>query len=156
MIQANDVLSGKVPILGGNAAIIGGGMVGIETAEYVLHHSRGAARAALIEMTDSIGQGMVPNNLVPTMARLRQENVQMITGARVKKIDAGTIIADTKKGEMKYPGFTHVICAVGSKAWNPLYEEIKDTYETYVIGDAKEVAQALEAVRGAYELGYRL
>lgn len=97
MIQANDVLSGKVPILGGNAAIIGGGMVGIETAEYVLHHSRGAARAALIEMTDSIGQGMVPNNLVPTMARLRQENVQMITGARVKKIDAGTIIADTKK-----------------------------------------------------------
>lgn len=40
---------------------------------------------------------MVPNNLVPTMARLRQENVQMITGARVKKIDAGTIIADTKK-----------------------------------------------------------
>ena len=66
---------------------------------------------------------MVPNNLVPTMARLRQENVQMITGARVKKIDAGTIIADTKKGEMKYPGFTHVICAVGSKAWNPLYEE---------------------------------
>lgn len=86
MIQANDVLSGKVPILGGNAAIIGGGMVGIETAEYVLHHSRGAARAALIEMTDSIGQGMVPNNLVPTMARLRQENVQMITGARVKRL----------------------------------------------------------------------
>lgn len=156
VLEANDVLSGKVSILGGNAAIIGGGMVGIETAEYVLHHSRGAARAALIEMTDSIGQGMVPNNLVPTMARLRQENVQMITGARVKKIDAGTIIADTKKGEMKYPGFTHVICAVGSKAWNPLYEEIKDTYETYVIGDAKEVAQALEAVRGAYELGYRL
>lgn len=31
-----------------------------------------------------------------------------------------------------------MICAVGSKAWNPLYEEIKDTYETYVIGDAKK------------------
>ena len=46
MIQANDVLSGKVPILGGNAAIIGGGMVGIETAEYVLHHSRGAAKSS--------------------------------------------------------------------------------------------------------------
>ena len=156
MIQANDVLSGKVLILGGNAAIIGGGMVGIETAEYVLHHSRGAARVTLIEMTDSIGQGMVPNNLVPTMVRLGQERVQMITGAKVKNVDAGTITVDTKQGEMKYPGFTHVICAVGSKAWNPLHEEIKDTYETYVIGDAKEVAQALEAVREAYELGYRL
>ena len=156
MIQANDVLSGKVPIPGGNVAVIGGGMVGMETAEYVLHHARGAARVTLIEMLDGIGQGMVPNNLVPTMARFKQENVQMITGAKVKSIEAGTITVDTKQGEVKYPGFTHIVCAVGSKSWNPLYEEIKDTYETYVIGDAKEVAQALEAVRAAYELAYRL
>ena len=80
----------------------------------------------------------------------------MITGAKVKSIEAGTITVDTKQGEVKYPGFTHIVCAVGSKSWNPLYEEIKDTYETYVIGDAKEVAQALEAVRAAYELAYRL
>ncbi len=156
MIQANDVLSGKVPIAGGNVAIIGGGMVGMETAEYVLHHARGAARVTLVEMADSIGQGMVPNNLVPTMARFRQENVQMLTGAKVKSVDGGILTVDTKQGEQKYQGFTHVVCAVGSKAWNPLYEEIKNTYETYVIGDAKEVAQALEAVRSAYELGYRL
>lgn len=156
MIQANDVLSGKVPIPGGNVAVIGGGMVGMETAEYVLHHARGAARVTLIEMLDGIGQGMVPNNLVPTVARFKQENVQMITGAKVKSIEAGTITVDTKQGEVKYPGFTHIVCAVGSKSWNPLYEEIKDTYETYVIGDAKEVAQALEAVRAAYELAYRL
>ena len=156
MIQANDVLSGKVPIPGGNVAVIGGGMVGMETAEYVLHHARGAARVTLIEMLDGIGEGMVPNNLVPTMARFKQENVQMITGAKVKSIEAGTITVDTKQGEVKYPGFTHIVCAVGSKSWNPLYEEIKDTYETYVIGDAKEVAQALEAVRAAYELAYRL
>lgn len=156
MIQANDVLSGNVPILGGNVAVIGGGMVGMETAEYILHHARGAARVTIIEMLDCVGQGMVPNNLVPTMARFKQENVQMITGAKVKSIDAGTITVDTAQGECKYPGFTHVVCAVGSKPWNPLYEEIKDTYETYVIGDAKEVAQALEAVRAAYELGYKL
>ena len=156
MIQANDVLSGKTPIPGGNVAIIGGGMVGMETAEYILHHARGMARVALIEMADSIGQGMVPNNLVPTMVRFKEEGVQVITGATVKSIEDGTITVDTKQGEMKYPGFTHVVCAVGSKAWNPLYEEVKDAYETYVIGDAKEVAQALEAVRAAYELGYQL
>ena len=156
MIQANDILSGKVPVSGGKVAVIGGGMVGIETAEYILHHSRGAAGVTLIEMADCVGQGMVPNNLVPTMVRLKQDRVQMITGAKVKKVDSGTITVDTKQGEMEYPGFTHVVCAVGSKAWNPLYEEIKDTFETYAIGDAKEVAQALEAVRAAYELGYQL
>ena len=100
LIQANDVLSGKIAIPGGNVAVIGGGMVGMETAEYLLHHSRGAARVTLIEMTDSIGQGMVPNNLVPTMARFKQEQVQVITGAKVKSVEKGTITVDTTQGEM--------------------------------------------------------
>ncbi len=37
-----------------------------------------------------------------------------------------------------------------------LDEGLKDRFETYVIGDANGVAQALEAVRAAYELGYKL
>lgn len=156
LIQANDVLSGSINILGGNVAIIGGGMVGMETAEYILHHARGNARVTLIEMMDAIGQGMVPNNLVPTLKRFKEEGVQMITGAKVKSILDGTITVETKQGEVSYPGFTHVVCAVGSKPWNPLYEDVKDQFETYVIGDANGVAQALEAVRAAYELGYKL
>ena len=156
LIQANDVLSGSINILGGNVAIIGGGMVGMETAEYILHHARGNARVTLIEMMDAIGQGMVPNNLVPTLKRFKEEGVQMITGAKVKSILDGTITFETKQGEVSYPGFTHVVCAVGSKPWNPLYEDVKDQFETYVIGDANGVAQALEAVRAAYELGYKL
>lgn len=156
LIQANDVLSGSINILGGNVAIIGGGMVGMETAEYILHHARGNARVTLIEMMDAIGQGMVPNNLVPTLKRFKEEGVQMITGAKVKSILDGTITVESKQGEVSYPGFTHVVCAVGSKPWNPLYEDVKDQFETYVIGDANGVAQALEAVRAAYELGYKL
>ena len=156
LIQANDVLSGSINILGGNVAIIGGGMVGMETAEYILHHARGNARVTLIEMMDAIGQGMVPNNLVPTLKRFKEEGVQMITGAKVKSILEGTITVETKQGEVSYPGFTHVVCAAGSKPWNPLYEDVKDQFETYVIGDANGVAQALEAVRTAYELGYKL
>ncbi len=156
MILANDVLSGKTPIPAGNVAVIGGGMVGMETAEYLIHHSRGAARVTLIEMANQIGQGMVPNNLVPTMARFKQDHVQILTGAKVKRIEKGTITVETAQGEAVYPGFTHVICAVGSKAWNPLYDGIHEEFETHVIGDAKEVAQALEAVRAAYELGYKL
>ena len=156
LIQANDVLSGSINILGGNVAIIGGGMVGMETAEYILHHARGNARVTLIEMMDAIGQGMVPNNLVPTLKRFKEEGVQMITSAKVQSIHDGTITVETKQGQVSYPGFTHVVCAVGSKPWNPLYEGLKDRFETYVIGDANGVAQALEAVRAAYELGYKL
>ena len=156
MIQANDVLSGAVNILGGNIAIIGGGMVGMETAEYILHHARGNAHVTIIEMMDAIGQGMVPNNLVPTMKRLKEEGVQIITQAKVKSLQEGTITMETKTGEVCLPGFTHVVCAVGSKSWNPLYDDVKNQFETYVIGDAEGVAQALEAVRAANELGYKL
>lgn len=97
LIQANDVLSGSINILGGNVAIIGGGMVGMETAEYILHHARGNARVTLIEMMDAIGQGMVPNNLVPTLKRFKEEGVQMITSAKVQSIHDGTITVETKQ-----------------------------------------------------------
>ena len=100
MVLANDVLNGDVNIPSGNVAIIGGGMVGMETAEYILHHARGNASVTLIEMMDTIGQGMVPNNLVPTMKRFKQEGVQMITSAKVKSIQEGTITVETKQGEM--------------------------------------------------------
>ncbi len=106
LIQANDVLSGSMNILGGNVAIIGGGLVGLETAEYILHHARGNARVTLIEMMDAIVQGMVANNLVPTLKRFKEEGVQMITGAKVKSILDGTITVETKQGEVSYPGFT--------------------------------------------------
>lgn len=56
----------------------------------------------------------------------------------------------------KLSGFTHIIYATGVKPQNHLYDEIKEEVEVYFIGDASQPAQALEAVRSAYELSMTL
>ena len=80
------MLEEKVSIPGRNVAIIGGGMVGIETAEYLMANARGPMMTTIIEMTDRIGAGMVPNNLVPTMQRLRQDGVQLLVNTKVRSV----------------------------------------------------------------------
>ena len=54
---------------------------------------------------------------------------------------------------IKNPDYLEIIENLKRKLKN---NEVKDKQETYVIGDANGVAQALEAVRAAYELGYKL
>ncbi len=155
-ITAHDVLEEKVSIPGGNVAIIGGGMVGIETAEYLMANARGPMMTTIIEMTDRIGAGMVPNNLVPTMQRLRQDGVQLLVNTKVRSVTENSIEVESNGTVRTLSGYTHIVYATGVSAQAVLMSELEGMAALYCIGDAKEPAQALEAVRAAYEVGMRL
>ena len=155
-ITAHDVLEEKVSIPGGNVAIIGGGMVGIETAEYLMANARGPMMTTIIEMTDRIGAGMVPNNLVPTMQRLRQDGVQLLVNTKVRSVTENSIEVESNGTVRTLSGYTHIVYATGVSAQAALMSELEGMAALYCIGDAKEPAQALEAVRAAYEVGMRL
>ncbi len=57
VVQAIDVLNGKA-MLGQKVLIVGGGMVGLEIAEYLLTQNR---QAAVVEMLDKAGEGLHPS-----------------------------------------------------------------------------------------------
>lgn len=155
-ITAHDVQEEKVSIPGGNVAIIGGGMVGIETAEYLMANARGPMMTTIIEMTDRIGAGMVPNNLVPTMQRLRQDGIQLLVNTKVRSVTENSIEVESNGTVRTLSGYTHIVYATGVSAQAALMSELEGMAALYCIGDAKEPAQALEAVRAAYEAGMRL
>ncbi|MEF9919278.1 MAG: FAD-dependent oxidoreductase, partial [Eubacterium sp.] len=62
-ITAQGVLMNETIILGGNILVVGGGMVGCEVCEHLMHQKRGPMAITMIEMQESIGAGMIPNNL---------------------------------------------------------------------------------------------
>lgn len=151
-ITAQKVLKNEEVILGGNVLIVGGGMVGCEVAEYLIHSKRGPMEITLIEMTEAIGAGMVPNNLAPMMERLYKSRVKIMTNTKLLSVDGQDVEVEYRGSSMQMKGFTHIIYACGSVAENSLYEEIKDSYEKVIcIGDAKGPRQALEAVREGWE-----
>lgn len=151
-VNAWQVLTEEVPVLGGNVLVVGGGIVGCETCEFLMHQARGPLHVIMIEMADAIGAGMVVNNHVPTMKRLAHLGIEMMTRCRLLEVKENAALVEYNGQQKELTNLTHIIYACGSRPDNQLYEEIKDEFpKVYCIGDAATPRQALEAVREAYE-----
>lgn len=156
-VTAWQVLREDVPVMAGNILVVGGGIVGCEVSEFLLHQCRGPMQVTMIEMLDEIAAGMVVNNRVPEMKRLQELGVRMMPGTKLLSVNGDTAVVECKGQQMELKGLTQIIFACGSKPENRLYEEIKDTFENvFCIGDASAPRQALEAVREAYEAAFSL
>lgn len=156
-VTAWQVLSGETVIPGGNVLVVGGGMVGCEICEYLMHQKRGSLHITMIEMADEIGAGMVVNNRVPTMIRLNRPEITMMTGTKLMSVNGSDVTVERHGVQETFGGFTHVIYACGARPARALFDELKEAYpEVVLIGDASQPAQALEAVRQAVETAVRL
>ena len=78
------MLKNEQLIPGGNVLVVGGGMVGCEVCEHLLHNKRGPLHITMIEMTDEIAAGMVVNEKVLVMDRLHKA-----TGTATDQYQAG-------------------------------------------------------------------
>lgn len=146
-IGAWKVIRNDVVIPSGNVLVVGGGMVGCEVSEHLLHNKRGALSVTMIEMGNEIAVGMVINDRIHMMNRLVESQVQMMTNTRLISIQDGIVTLQKGEEALRYDNFTHIVFATGSRSNTTLYEELKDRKNVTCIGDAKGVAQALEAVR---------
>ena len=61
--------------------IVGGGMVGLETAEHVISQNR---RATIIEMQAQVGSDLTPNKII-LLKTLQEAGVEILTDTRVEK-----------------------------------------------------------------------
>lgn len=148
-IGAWELLRNDQLILGGNVLVVGGGMVGCEVCEHLLHNKRGPLYLTMIEMTDEIAAGMVVNERVLLMDRLQKEHVQLMTGTKLLSVDEHTVVMEVHGEQITRHDFTHVVYATGSRSDTALAQELSGMEQVSVVGDAASVAQALEAVRDA-------
>lgn len=147
--QANDVLVGK-SILGNSALVIGGGMVGCETAEFCKDYCE---KVALVEMKDDVAVDLYMTVRSRLLKRLKEEEVEIYTNTKVSKIEGNTVFAEKDGQEIVLDGFDNIIFAVGSKP-EEQFENVKDlANEVYVIGDAKQARTALEAIYEGAKVG---
>ncbi len=160
VVTAWDVLSGRV-FPGPNAAVIGGGKVGCETADYLAHIvddlQPGANRVTIIEMLDNI----VLDDFSPwrsvLIQRLKSKGVKIITQAKVTEIlpDGVKYLKDAHEETLR--GINHIVLAMGTQSDHRLTEQLKGSpIPTLVIGDAKEPHTALEAIAEGWKIGKKI
>lgn len=152
MLTAEDVLTGKADP-GKAAVVIGGGLVGCETALW-LKKEKGID-AFIVELQPSIlsvGGPLCSANKDMLEDLLAFHQVDIMTGSCVTgKNDEGYIVK-TPEGERTIAADS-VICAVGYMSEKSLYEEVKETMPyVHLLGDAGKVSNIMYAVWNAYEL----
>ncbi len=127
--------------------VVGGGMVGCETAEYLATKGK---NVKIVEMLPDLGLDMEPFTKIFILERFSELCVKTYVSTMVTSIEKdGVEIIDNKWRRQKIKGDTIVI-AVGSAPNDRLYNELKEkTGEIFNIGDSKKPSRILEAIHEA-------
>lgn len=152
VFMANDVLLGK-KILGNSALVIGGGLVGVETAEFCKDY---CDRVAVVEMKEDIATDLYMTVRDDLLGRFKKEGIEVYKNTKVQKIEGNSVYAEQDGKEIVLDGFDNIVFAVGSKADKPFGDVEGLAPEVYVIGDAKEARSALEAIYEGARVGMKL
>ncbi len=153
VVQAGDVLEGKVKV-GDKVAIIGGELVGCETAEFLADQGKHVTvmrRGA--EMATSVG----PSNRAFFLSRLLDKGVTMLREVKYDGISPEGVIITTRDGEERTIEADTIVLAAGSVPDTALYDAIKDKIsEVYHIGDCVEPRTILVAISEGFQTGQKI
>ena len=146
VVSSWDVLAGKAEAEG-HCAVIGGGLVGTETAEYLLEKG---CTVSIIEMMDKIASGESSTILPTILADFKAHDVQQFVNTKVSAIEAGCVKATRGEEEITIPCDT-VVMAVGSR--KNVFDVEGVNVPVYYAGDCSgdRTASIAEAVRGGYK-----
>lgn len=144
--DAFDVLEGRT-VPQGKVAIIGGGLVGLEAAEYIAEMGT-ASKITVIELLDAVGKELGLLRKISVMQHLHEAGIETLVNTKCSRINEDSIIIE-KDGETNCLESNYVVIAVGSKSRN--YDDLKLYAEDnqipyYVIGDALKARRAVNAI----------
>jgi len=177
VVGAWDVLAGRVRT-GKRVAIIGGGAVGVETALFLAQKGTlpadavkflfvnraepvedlyrlstiGTKKVVIIEMLDHVGPDIGKSTRWGMMQDMHRHRVRIKTNTRAKEITPAGVIVETADGMQEIPADT-IVLALGSRSYNPLEEICKRKgIPCKVLGDARRIAKAFDAIHEGYNV----
>lgn len=137
---------------GKSTVIIGGGLVGCETALWLRKQGK---KVTIVEALDRILKVNGPlchansemlDKLIP------YNDIEVITNAKVSEYRGGKLKMQTKDGSREI-ACDSVILSVGYKEENSLYHELEfEVPEIYLLGDARRVSNIMYGIWDAFEV----
>jgi 2,4-dienoyl-CoA reductase-like NADH-dependent reductase (Old Yellow Enzyme family)/thioredoxin reductase len=155
VVSADDVLTGAKTV-DGSVLVVGGGMVGCETAEYLIEHVPGITEVTVLEMLHRMANNVSPTYRPFFLARLKKAGVRMETNTAVEAImEEGVEV--NKKGERGFMKGDAVVLAVGFVPHRPLSDKsTENVSEVYLIGDCVKPRMIKEAMEEGYHIGMNI
>jgi 2,4-dienoyl-CoA reductase-like NADH-dependent reductase (Old Yellow Enzyme family)/thioredoxin reductase len=157
-INRHEVISARKALAteeaGDNVLVIGGGLVGCETADYLASKGK---KVTIVEMLKYTARDIGPSARFFLKKRLTENHVAVLTQAKVKSISEDGVLVETPAGEQKLGPFDTIVLAVGATPVRDLEEQAKGLVpQIYVIGDAAKPGKILAAVEQGAETALKL
>ena len=148
------VLAGEQQVYG-TVAVIGGGMVGCETAEYLA--ARGC-KVSVIEMMDKIAAGESSTILPTLLENYKTYGVEQYPSHKVKEFRMDAVVCENKDGAEVTIPCDYIVLAMGARS-NEFDAAALEAANipVYAIGDAAgKAADISNAIRTGYDTACQL
>lgn len=147
--ESHEVLDGRA-VPEGDVCVIGGGLVGLETADAL---ASAGHKVKVVEMKEAAGEDLGSLRKIAVMQKMQSLGVEIITKAVCKAVCSQGVVTSQEDMETVVT-CDSVVIAVGSRANDSsaladACEELKIPY--YVVGDAKKARRALDAIAEGYD-----
>ncbi|OPX41392.1 MAG: oxidoreductase [Desulfobacteraceae bacterium 4484_190.3] len=132
-----------------NVLIIGGGLIGVDIATGLIP---GNNKITIVKRTTDFGEDMemIAKNL--SLKIMKGKETVFSDHTHIKRIDGKTVYAERNGKDIQFNDIDIIVVSTGMKSYNPLEEELKGEMPVYVIGDARRVGNAQDAIRDGYEI----
>lgn len=151
----SDILSGKISLENKDIAVIGSGMTGLETAEFLADKGN---EVTVFEMAEILAPGVYHQHLDDILPKLRNYDVKMLTSRQLMAIDTDEIIIQNTKTKYEYKfEVDAVVLSIGVCPENTLAKDLKQHFKhVAIVGDAQQIGRIAEATHSAFDKAINL
>jgi 2,4-dienoyl-CoA reductase (NADPH2) len=137
--------------VGKRVVIVGGGIQGCETAEFLVKRGR---KVTIVQASDQVGMEIPLLQRILLLPWLEKKGATILTEVTYKEVvDQGLVIVD-KEGRTATLEADTVLITLPLKPNPAVYEVLKDKApEVHVIGDCNEPGLIVDAIAGGFTVG---
>jgi 2,4-dienoyl-CoA reductase (NADPH2) len=138
--------------IGKRVVIIGGGIHGCQTAEFLVKRGR---TVTIVETADEIGEGLLETFIKPHLLNWLDENgVIMLPGVKYEEVTDKGLVIITKEGKKQTIEADTVVTALPLLPNSELVEALDGVVpEVYAIGDCKDPHLIVDAIADGARVG---
>ncbi len=154
VLKTTEILSGQIKLFGKKICVVGSGMTGIETAEFLADQGN---QVDVYEMADDIGPGMHFQNLIDVLGRTGEHGVGLYPKHKLVKIEEGSAeFENTETGETEVATFDYLVLSLGTASTKPSEDIMAAFPDIILAGDAEKAGRIQHATSTAFAAAYYL
>ena len=149
VLLAQELLARRMRFTEQRFAVIGGGMLGLETAEYL---SEQGNKVTVLKRYETIGRNIEPLYRDYLLRQLKERDVEIVSRVEVQAIDRDGVLVRDREGRERIIYTDRVILARGVAPANELAQEI-EALCPIVVGDAIQPRKIIDAIAEGFRAG---